>query len=48
MLQEAYDKDVKNPETLANLVSASLLVGKSSSRHIRCRTSAVLPVLMMD
>ena len=35
VLQEAYDKDVKNPETLANLVSASLLVGKSSSRHIR-------------
>ncbi len=35
VLQEAFEKDVKNPETLANLVSASLLVGKSSSRHLR-------------
>lgn len=35
LLQEAYEKDVKNPETLANLVSASLLSGKSSTRHVR-------------
>jgi coatomer protein complex subunit epsilon len=33
-LQEAYERDAKNPETLANIVTAGLLLGKPVSRHL--------------
>ena len=34
-LQEAYEKDAKNPETLANLITAGLHQGKSISRYTK-------------
>jgi coatomer protein complex subunit epsilon len=34
-LQEAYERDAKNPETLANIVTAGLLLGKPVSRHLK-------------
>ena len=34
-LLEAYEKDAKNPDTLANLVTVSLHLGKNATRHSR-------------
>lgn len=34
-LQEAYERDAKNPDTLANIVTAGLLQGKPVSRHLK-------------
>lgn len=34
-LQEAYEKDAKHPETIANLVCAGLHLGKNVSRHVK-------------
>ena len=34
-LLEAYEKDAKNADTLANLVTVSLHLGKSTARHSR-------------
>ena len=46
-LMEAFEKDAKNPDTLANLATASLHLGKPASRFVgygciaspTCRTS---------
>ena len=35
LLQEAYEKDAKNPETLANLVCVGLHLRRSVTRHIK-------------
>lgn len=32
-LQEAYEKDAKNPETLANLITVGLHLAKNVSRY---------------
>ena len=34
-LQEAYQKDAKNPDTLSNLIAAGLHLGKNVSRYIK-------------
>ncbi len=33
-LMEAFEKDAKNPDTLANLATASLHLGKPASRFV--------------
>ena len=43
-LQEAYEKDGKNPDTLANLVTVSLHLAKNTSRYTRF-SLVVLPVV---
>ena len=35
-LMEAFEKDAKNPDTLANLATASMHLGKPASRFIGC------------
>ena len=35
-LIEAFQKDAKNPDTLANLITTSLQLGKSASRYVGC------------
>jgi Coatomer epsilon subunit len=35
-LMEAFEKDAKNPDTLANLVTVSLHLGKPTSRFVGC------------
>lgn len=35
-LMEAFEKDAKNPDTLANLATASLHLGKPASRFVGC------------
>ena len=37
-LQEALERDAKNPETLANIITAGLLSGKPVSRHLKYPT----------
>ena len=34
-LQDAFNKDGKNPDTIANLIVASLHLGKSVARYSR-------------
>ena len=41
-LLEAYEKDAKNPDTLANLVTVELHLGKPVSRHRECAPGACL------
>ena len=36
LLQDAYEKDAKNADTLANLVVAGLHLGKGTSRYAKC------------
>lgn len=35
-VQDAYEKDAKNPDTLANLVTVGLHMGKNTSRFNKC------------
>ena len=35
-MQDAYEKDAKNPDTLANLVTVGLHMGKNTSRFNKC------------
>lgn len=35
-LLEAYEKDAKNADTLANLVTVCLHLGKNAARHSKC------------
>jgi coatomer protein complex subunit epsilon len=39
-LMEAFEKDAKNPDTLANLATASMHLGKPASRFIGCENFA--------
>ncbi len=43
-LMEAFEKDAKNPDTLANLATASLHLGKPASRFVgyECHVFALL------
>ncbi len=41
-LQEATEKDPKNAETLANLITASLHLNKPISRYVKCVTPPAL------
>ena len=36
LLQDAYEKDAKGADTLANLVVAGLHLGKNTSRYAKC------------
>ena len=45
-LQEAYEKDAKNPETLANLITVGLHLAKNVSRYTRCRPTVCMGFLM--
>jgi coatomer protein complex subunit epsilon len=36
LLQDAYEKDAKNPDTLANLATVGLHLGKNTSRYTKC------------
>ena len=35
-LQEAFEKDAKSADTLANLVAVSLHQGRPASRYLKC------------
>lgn len=43
LLQDAYEKDAKNADTLANLVVAGLHLGKPTSRYAKCGRRCPLP-----
>ena len=40
LLQDAYEKDAKNADTLSNLVAAGLHLGKNTSRFNKCAHAA--------
>ena len=41
-MQDAYEKDAKNPDTLANLVTVGLHMGKNTCRFNKCVGSFTL------
>lgn len=42
LLQDAYEKDAKGADTLANLVVAGLHLGKNTSRYAKCAPCSLI------